>query len=135
MWFRRPPPALAEPVVAVDQTRAEKARLAAEGEAQRIAIREKRLDQLDWAAPRPDPAPDGEVVEGKSELAMSVPEKIRQKEILIQRLKQRVAQNEQGAVRPAGTAFDSKVLTTRLQRRISELEQSVDELRHPQQNL
>ena len=108
-----------------DSVRAEKTRLAAEGEAVRIALREKRLDALDWAAPRPTPASAGVSEESKSERALPVEEKIQQTENVISRLKDRISKSQQ----QPSTKFDSTVLVARLQRRVTELEQRVQTLR------
>jgi hypothetical protein len=117
------------PALAADLVRAEKARLAADAEVGRIALREKRLDELDWSSPRPKPAVLDHPAQGKSERALPVEEKIRQTELVIQRLKERIAQSDQPAIRPASTAFDSALLTSRLQQRVTELERSVQALR------
>jgi len=108
-----------------DSVRAEKTRLAAEGEAVRIALREKQLDALDWAAPRPTPASAAAAEESKSERALPVEEKIQQTEKVISRLKDRISKTRQ----QPSTEFDSSVLVARLQRRVTELEQRVQTLR------
>ena len=119
------------PAGSADDIRAEKARLAAEGEAARIALREQRLDALDWKAARPKPSADGDHAESKSERALPVEEKIRQTELVIQRLKGRIAETERPSTRLASTAFDGAVLATRTRQRVVELERRVQLLRVP----
>jgi hypothetical protein len=112
------------------RTREEKATLAVESEAARIAQREAKLDPLPWGASRPPPAVDGDHAVSKSEAALPAAEKVRQTESMIERLRERIARAEQPSVRPASLVFDGSSrarerLLARMKRRVAELEQSL----------
>lgn len=112
---------------------AEKNRLYAEIEAQRIADEEARLSKIDFDMPRPD-GPGTLIVESKAERAMTGEEKAEQSErvmLLLNRRISRVSQRIEEAERAGDTtkAERAKMLVQRLQLRVTELEATAKQQR------
>lgn len=117
-------PAPAAPAVDIRQT------LAAQGEAERVARRERKLDELDWSAPRPGPPPRDPPI-SKTEAALSPAEKLAQTVQVISLLKTRI-EHTRARMQSNPARGSDGVLLTRLEQRVGQLEQRVEALRKAQ---
>ncbi|HEX6766131.1 MAG TPA: hypothetical protein VF103_11650, partial [Polyangiaceae bacterium] len=115
-------PAPVTPTAAPEE-QAEKARLVAEGEANRILAREARYDELDWDAPRPGPPPPSEPRMGKREAKLTAEDKLEQTVQMISLLNHRIEH-----LRARANAGDARMLE-RLEHRVADLNGTAETLR------
>ncbi|HET9959080.1 MAG TPA: hypothetical protein VFQ61_31535 [Polyangiaceae bacterium] len=111
----------------------EKARLASYAEATRIAERERRLDTLDWTAPRPNPSPQDQRVLSKSERALPPGNRAQQLALIAKRIQQRIEILEHPRSGERASAFgrdtpEGIALLERMRRRLGELAAERDTL-------
>jgi hypothetical protein len=104
-----------------------KRRFAAEGAARRIQERERKLDELDWSAPRPGPPAAREPPLGKREAKQTGAEKLEQTERIVALLKTRITAAR--AQKAALAGVPAALVSERLDARVNELEQTARLLR------
>jgi hypothetical protein len=127
----------AAPAPASDDPLETKRRIAAGGERERIQARERKLDELDWNAPRPGPPPARVPAVGKREALLTVKDKLEQTEQMTALTRERIAHVE-ARLRSApdgATSRNDALLRARLEARITELDATAQALRaRPDQN-